>query len=83
MATLMEKDSLINALAYAGSIVLLRLEEDSAEFQENLDLLSNKRNYFYDTPPEEIPFKREAAEIKALIAKYEHLPLLPKFQRKK
>lgn len=81
MATLMEKESLISALAYPSSIVLLRLEEDSAEFQENLDLLSNKRNYFYDTLPEEIRFKHEAAEIKALIAKYEHLPILPNYQQ--
>lgn len=81
MATLMEKDSLINALAYAGSIVLLRLERGSAEYQENLDLISGKRNYYYRTEPEEIPFKREAAEIRALIAKYEHLPILPNYQQ--
>lgn len=81
MATLMEKDSLINFLAYASSIVLLRLERGSDEYEENLTIIARKRNYFYSTPPEEIPFKHEAAEIRALIAKYEHLPILPNYQQ--
>ena len=76
----MEKDSLIHLISYAGATISLKLEENSSEFQENMTIISKKRNIIYSTKPEEIDFNREVASIQKIINTYKDLPNLPQFQ---
>lgn len=76
----MEKDSLIHLIAYASSIISLKLEENSNEFEENMKFLSKKRNSIYSTSPEEIELNSEVESVQSIIKKYQNLPNLPQFQ---
>lgn len=80
MATIMEKDSLIHLISYAGATISLKLEENSHDFQENMKIISNKRNVIYTQKPEEIDFNAEVASIQKIINAYKNLPNLPQYQ---
>ena len=79
MATIMQKDVLISLLARANAAVMLKLEP-SEEYDRQIDFLAAKGRYVYTSDPEEIDFDNEAAAIRAIIQRYQHLPNLPQFQ---
>ena len=80
MATIMEKESLIALIAYATSIVALRME-NSEQYEELMDFLAEKRHWTYATPHEEIDLDSEVKPLQEIIKKYKALPLLPQFQK--
>ena len=80
MATIMEKESLIDLIAYATSIVALRME-NSEQYEEVMDFLAEKRHWTYATPHEEIDLDSEVKPLQEIIKKYKALPLLPQFQK--
>ena len=80
MATIMEKESLIDLIAYATSIVALRME-NSEQYEELMDFLAEKRHWTYATPHEEIDLDSEVKPLQEMIKKYKGLPLLPQFQK--
>ncbi|QMT34097.1 hypothetical protein LNQ82_06515 [Conchiformibius steedae DSM 2580] len=80
MATIMEKESLIDLIAYATSIVALRME-NSEQYEELMDFLAEKRHWTYATPHEEIDLDSEVKPLQEMIKKYKALPLLPQFQK--
>lgn len=79
MATIMEKDSLLHMIAYATSLIILKLDQ-SEEREQQGDFLAQKREYVYATPPEQIDLPAEVAAVREVITRYEHLPNLPQFQ---
>lgn len=79
MATIMEKESFLNLIAYATSIIALRLPR-SEEYEEVADYLADKRHWAYSTDPEDIDLDTEVPPIQAIIKKYENLPILPQFR---
>ena len=80
MAIIMEKESLIDLIAYATSIVALRME-NSEQYEEVMDFLAEKRHWTYATPHEEIDLDSEVKPLQEMIKKYKELPLLPQFQK--
>ncbi len=81
MATIMEKDSLIHLIAYARSIVSLRLGKEHPEYEKLYDFLAKKRNWIYSTSPEKIDMDKEVPPLQEIIKKYKDLPELPQFRQ--
>ena len=79
MATIIEKDSLINLISYAESIIILRVEP-SDERDEIASFLNKQKRWMYSVSPEEIDIEAEAPKIQEIIEKYKDYPLLPNFQ---
>lgn len=80
MATIMEKESLIDLIAYAKSIISLRMER-SEQYEELARFLARKRRWVYATPHEEIDLDSEVKTLQEIIKKYKELPLLTQFQK--
>ncbi len=77
MATLMEKDSLLNLVAYHfGNVIRYKIknqigENEKSESYNALDKLGDIRNYLYSTDEEELDFYKLVAEINKVGKNYE------------
>ena len=74
MATLMQKDVLIEVVANALAIIDLRTEP-TAEDNADQQYLSNLRETLYSLQPEEIDYASKLAEIRNIQEKYKNLPI--------
>ena len=76
----MEKESLIDLIAYATSIVALRME-NSEQYEELMDFLAEKRHWTYATPHEEIDLDSEVKPLQEMIKNTRNCPCFPNFKK--
>lgn len=75
MATLMEKERLLNLIAYAESIVLLRVAP--ADLRDRLTrFLGEQRSWILAVAPEAIDINAIAPAIQDIIEQYKNHPVL-------
>ena len=74
MATLMEKDVLIEVVAYTQAIIIKRTEPNAPR-NEDQRFLSNLRDYIYSTAPDKIDYQKTLDDVKNIKEKYKDLPI--------
>lgn len=74
MATLMEKDVLIEVVAYTQAIIIKRTEPNAPR-NEDQRFLSNLRDYLYSTAPDKIDYQKTLDDVKNIKEKYKDLPI--------
>lgn len=80
MATLMEKDVLIEVVAGALAIISKRLTIDEKEQNPDRTKLIELRSNIYSSTPEQLDYQAIIDEVGSIKSKYENLPKLPQFQ---
>lgn len=76
MATIMQKDVLIELIAYASATLAKRLP---LPFNDDQKYLANLRNTVYSTPYQEIDYENLCGKVNAIRDKYKNMPVLPQF----
>lgn len=79
MCTLMQKDVLIELVAYAQAIVTKRVDVNSPLTPEELRL-GQIRDFLYSNDPEDISYSDVMAEVKAIQEKFEDKPIMPQYR---
>lgn len=74
MATIMQKDVLIEVVAYTQAIIIKRTAPD-APINEDQRFLSNLRDYLYSTAPDKIDYQKTLDDVKNIKDKYKDLPI--------
>ncbi|MBN6078462.1 hypothetical protein [Aggregatibacter actinomycetemcomitans] len=74
MATLMQKDVLIEMAAYARSIIAHRTEPNTELNDDQVELVK-MRNFIYSTSPDKLDFDKLVSEINYIKDKYISLPV--------
>lgn len=74
MATIMEKDVLIEVVAYTQAIIIKRTAPDAPR-NEDQRFLSNLRDYIYSTAPDKIDYQKTLDYVKNIRDKYVNLPV--------
>lgn len=74
MATIMQKDVLIEVVAYTQAIIIKRTAPDAPR-NEDQRFLSNLRDYIYSTAPDKIDYQKTLDDVKNIRDKYENLPV--------
>lgn len=75
MATLMEKDVLIEVVAGANAVLLYRLSDEEIESNEDLMVLGELRRKIYSSSPEELDFDGIVKEVKNIKQQYQNRPI--------
>lgn len=78
MCTLMQKDVLIELVAYAQATLTLRIDPQ-APFSDDELRLGEIRNFIYDNYPDDIDFNSLSEEIMSINSKYEDIPILEQY----
>ena len=76
MATLMEKDVLIEFVATASATMLSRLHRAELEESEDIKYLANLRMTIYRSKPEKLDFDDIVKNVRTIINRYKDLPKL-------
>ena len=63
MATIMQKDVLIEVVAYTQAIIIKRTAPDAPR-NEDQRFLSNLRDYIYSTAPDKIDYQKTLDDVK-------------------
>ncbi|MDO5073161.1 MAG: hypothetical protein Q4D63_02035 [Neisseria animaloris] len=74
MATIMEKDVLIEAVSGVLAMISKRVEID-APYTEDQKRFSELRRTIYSSNPEELDFEAIVTECRAARAKYKNVPI--------
>ena len=74
MATIMQKDVLIEVVAYTQAIIIKRTEPNAPR-NEDQRFLSNLRDYLYSTAPDKIDYQKTLDDVKNIKEKYKDLPI--------
>lgn len=75
MATLMEKDALIEFVAGAKAVLLYRVPFDEVEENKDLRALGSLRNKIYRSDEAELDFDEIAKQVREIKSRYENLPI--------
>ena len=73
MATLMQKDALIERVASVQALISRKIPYSEVR-SEDQKLIAELRGFLYDTKPENIDFNRIAEECNVLYQKYDAIP---------
>ena len=74
MATIMQKDVLIEVVAYTQAIIIKRTAPNAPR-NEDQRFLSNLRDYLYSTAPDKIDYQKTLDDVKNIKEKYKDLPI--------
>lgn len=74
MATIMQKDVLIEVVAYTQAIISKRTAPNALR-NEDQRFLSNLRDYLYSTAPDKIDYQKTLDDVKNIKEKYKDLPI--------
>ena len=74
MATIMQKDVLIEVVAYTQTIISKRTAPNAPR-NEDQRFLSNLRDYLYSTAPDKIDYQKTLDDVKNIKEKYKDLPI--------
>lgn len=74
MATIMQKDVLIEVVAYTQAIISKRTAPNAPR-NEDQRFLSNLRDYLYSTAPDKIDYQKTLDDLKNIKEKYKDLPI--------
>ena len=74
MATIMQKDVLIEVVAYTQAIIIKRTAHNAPR-NEDQRFLSNLRDYLYSTAPDKIDYQKTLDDVKNIKDKYKDLPI--------
>ncbi|HHF3888317.1 TPA: hypothetical protein ACPOXY_001822 [Haemophilus influenzae] len=74
MATIMQKDVLIEVVAYTQAIISKRTAPNAPR-NEDQRFLSNLRDYLYSTAPDKIDYQKTLDDVKNIKEKYKDLPI--------
>ena len=74
MATIMQKDVLIEVVAYTHAIISKRTAPNAPR-NEDQRFLSNLRDYLYSTAPDKIDYQKTLDDVKNIKEKYKDLPI--------
>lgn len=74
MATIMQKDVLIEVVAYTQAIISKRTAPNAPRNEEQR-FLSNLRDYLYSTAPDKIDYQKTLDDVKNIKEKYKDLPI--------
>ena len=74
MATIMQKDVLIEVVAYTQAIISKRTALNAPR-NEDQRFLSNLRDYLYSTAPDKIDYQKTLDDVKNIKEKYKDLPI--------
>ena len=74
MATIMQKDVLIEVVAYTQAIISKRTAPNAPR-NEDQRFLSNLRDYLYSTAPDKIDYQKTLDDVKNIKEKYKDFPI--------
>lgn len=74
MATIMQKDVLIEVVAYTQAIISKRTAPNAPR-NEDQRFLSNLRDYLYSTAPDKVDYQKTLDDVKNIKDKYKDLPI--------
>lgn len=74
MATIMQKDDLIELVANAQAIVIKRVDPDLPLTDDEIRL-GKIRDYLYSTDPDKIDYQKTLDDVKNIKEKYKDLPI--------
>lgn len=74
MATIMQKDALIELVANAQAIVIKRVDPDLPLTDDEIRL-GKIRDYLYSTAPDKIDYQKTLDDVKNIKDKYVNLPV--------
>lgn len=74
MATIMQKDVLIEVVAYTQAIISKRTAPNAPR-NEDQRFLSNLRDYLYSTASDKIDYQKTLDDVKNIKEKYKDLPI--------
>ena len=74
MATIMQKDVLIEVVAYTQAIISKRTAPNAPR-NEDQRFLSNLRDYLYSTAPDKIDYQKTLDDVKNIKEKYKDLSI--------